>query len=117
MYGDGMYEPGGGGPIPGIIGYRESKNTGSDSKTFDVPDRGSIEGKHKHNRETAPAELNPPHTMEVALVEGQGGRDVANVAVWQGVGLEDYECNVCHCKATSSLDPRVNTVDDRNSIK
>lgn len=23
-----MYEPGGGGPIPGIIGYEESQNTG-----------------------------------------------------------------------------------------
>lgn len=50
-----------------------------------APDRGSIEGKHKRSRETAPAaEPSPPRTMAVAPVGGQGERGVVNAVVSRG---------------------------------
>lgn len=110
-YGDGMYLNRGRGYIPDIIGYRESKNVRIVIRgpSFNLLDMGGIEGKRKHVRETAAAQLSHPCMIAAALVEAWKERDVASAVVWQAFGWVGYDRTICHYKAILLLDSQVST--------
>jgi hypothetical protein len=108
--------PAGVAPFQASLATTKVRISGMGFENFEniIPGRGSIEGKHKRSRETVPAELSLPRTRAVESVGEQEGPGVVNVVAWRGVGWAGYMKSVSRCRATSSLDSRVNTVCNQN---